>query len=208
MKTKYRSAQTEVISVLMITGIIISLVGAAYMWGVPMIDKRTATTDLDIAEKFMLDLDKKIKEIANSGGGEVSLEIPFGLLRVVPYDSADKTGKNNIALEYISKQPIVLGSQSYLMTNNLDEPAVYGSEPRIIAISGESSGNGYLITLNAHYRELYSGNDRFNIELYTDTGKTEKVGKDSVTISFIENKVLTDQDFGGSLTLTSIQIRI
>lgn len=201
-----KKAQVEVLSVLIITGIVIALVGTAYFWGVPLIEKRTAVTDLSIAEKFILDLDKKIKEIANAGGGEAELEIPFGLVRVTPYDGNDKTGKNNITLEFISKQPLVLGTKGFLKTNNLDDPAAYGSEPRIIRMIGESSGAGYLISLNMHYRELYSDNDGFIIALYTGAG--EKVGKNMVSISFINNTVMAGEaSKGGNLILTYLQVR-
>ncbi len=164
-------AQADILTMVMIVGIITALVGTAYLWGAPLIDKRSSFTDYKVAEGFILDLDKKITEIASSGGGDVSLKIPLGGVRAVPYGSSD-ADKNSIILEFVSKQPLVMGSGSYIKTTVLGDRAPYGSEPRVISVSGEQrSGKGYIIKIKLHYRELVSPNGDISL-IAIDTGGT------------------------------------
>lgn len=199
-------AQSEIISIVMIAAVIVGLISLAYTWGVPIIEKNTAMTDFELAKKFMLDLDRSIRDIANSGGGEVELEIPVGIVRVVQYDSTNSIGSNNITLELISNQPLVMGSESFLKTNNLDEPAIYGSEPRIIRMTGERYGTQYLIKIILHYRSLLSGNNLYNIALDTGVSGREQ-GSGSIQISFLNTTRTTDVG-GRDLTLTYVHLTL
>lgn len=74
--------QIAVISVVLISGIIISLVGAAYLWGMPIVEKRTIVTQAQTAENFILQLSDAIIDTANTGAGTRSIDIPFGLVRL------------------------------------------------------------------------------------------------------------------------------
>ncbi len=67
----------EALSAILVTGILISVVGSVYFWGLPLIQKNKDIATLESAEKFMLNLDNKIKSISNSGGrGEVKINVP------------------------------------------------------------------------------------------------------------------------------------
>ena len=164
------AAQADVLAIIMIVGIVTALTGAAYMWGAPLIDKRSAFTDYKIAEGFILYLDKKITEIAGSGGGEANIDIPTGYVRVVPHDDENDANNNSIILEFVSKQPLAIGGDSYARTTVLGDTAPYGSEPRVISVKGAGTGNGYIITIKLRYRELLSPNGAKSvIALSTDS---------------------------------------
>ena len=79
-----RIGQTEAISMVLVSGIVISLVGAAYFWGMPMIDKRSAATEFTSAANMMDSINEKIISIASSGGGSVELDLSKPLT-LVPY---------------------------------------------------------------------------------------------------------------------------
>jgi hypothetical protein len=150
-------AQTEVITIVLISGIVIGLVGVAYMWGIPLISKRTAVTDFLSAEDFVVKLNDKIVDIANSGSGEATLAIPKGRINVSDYDSSDlhNPQKNNIILETVVNQPLVLGNSVVIKTNVLGENATYGeAEPRIINLSSQIYGQDYKLIFTLHFREL------------------------------------------------------
>lgn len=63
----YRKAQSQVLSIILISGILITVVGATYMWGVPLIEKGRTSSDNEIAEGFMLLLKEKVDDVAETG---------------------------------------------------------------------------------------------------------------------------------------------
>ncbi|MFC2143859.1 hypothetical protein ACFLQO_00650 [Candidatus Aenigmatarchaeota archaeon] len=50
------SGQTQTLSLVLITGIVIAMIGMAYAWGMPLIQKRTTITEYSTAENFILEL--------------------------------------------------------------------------------------------------------------------------------------------------------
>ena len=68
---------TEALSAILVTGILISVVGSVYFWGLPLIQKNKDIATLESAEKFMVNLDRKIKSVSNSGGrDEIKINVP------------------------------------------------------------------------------------------------------------------------------------
>jgi len=148
-------AQVSAITVIVLAGIGVSLGMTAYMWGLPLIEKRATITDYFVALDFIKRLDSKIVSIANSQAGEESLDIPKGLVTIVPYD-ADNPDNNSILLEFLEPQPMILDASVYVDTNVLGEIATYGeAEPRVIIFTGERlETRRNKFTLRLHYREL------------------------------------------------------
>jgi len=60
-------AQSQVLSIILITGILVTVVGASYMWGVPLIEKGQTSSDNEIAESLMVMLKEKIDNVAETG---------------------------------------------------------------------------------------------------------------------------------------------
>jgi hypothetical protein len=150
-------AQVEVITIVLITGIIISLVGTAYMWGMPLISKRTSVTEFLSAEDFAARLSDKIVEIANSGYGEASLALPKGVIRIKGFDQNNPRSpeNNSVIFDAPISQPLAMGTSVVVKTNVLGENATYGeAEPRVINMSSGMSGAGNRLTFNIHFREL------------------------------------------------------
>ena len=63
----YRKAQSQVLSIILISGILVAVIGATYMWGVPLIEKGRTSSDNEIAESFMLLLKEKVDDVAETG---------------------------------------------------------------------------------------------------------------------------------------------
>jgi hypothetical protein len=59
-----------IISSILIIGVLAAVTGIAYQWGMPMMQKNVGKTELFSAENFLKTLDKKIDDIAKTGGSE------------------------------------------------------------------------------------------------------------------------------------------
>jgi hypothetical protein len=202
-------AQAEIITIVLISGIVISLVGVAYMWGIPLISKRTALTEFLAAEDFVVKLNDKIVDIANSGSGEATLTIPKGRIRVIACDTSDPRNpdKNSLVLETIVNQPLVLGNSVILKTNVLGENATYGeAEPRVINLSSQTFGSEYKLIFTLHFRELDTRNQPFRGYLIA-VQEGAVTGTSQVTVSYAGTEIKPGASAsGGDLVVTKIRV--
>lgn len=199
-------AQTQVLSVVLIAGIIVAMVGMAYAWGLPLIQKRTSITEFSSAQNFILRVDNKITDIANSGAGEARLEIPNGFMKALAYDASDPDN-NSVILEFITDQSMIVNASKVLLrTTSFGEVGTYGeSEPRIITMTGEGFGTGHKMQIKLHYRELDTTTKGYKIALNTIT----QSGKKTIKVSFDRNVVQqASASNGGDLVLTYINIEL
>ncbi len=202
-----KKAQTQTISVVLMTGIIISLAGAAYLWGKPLIEKRMTISDFTNALDFVLDLDKKIVDVVNSGSGSFEIDIPKGTLRVVPYGANDPDN-NSIIYEILVSQPIAYNASTILIKTESDDPVgMYGeAEPRIITLSTLSTGgNLYQLRFKIHYRELITKTKGYRIAL----DSVSKSGNKRITVTFDKKEIQPLQaSNNGDLILNYVKITV
>jgi hypothetical protein len=204
-----KKAQEQIMSVVIITGIIISLVGVAYLWGKPLIEKRTTIAEYSTIESFILNLNDKIIDIANSGSGKHSIDIPLGSIRAIAYNPSNLAGSNMLVFEHTISQPILLGSTVPVKTNNLEEVAMYGdSQPRIITMSVSPYNNQYIMNMTLHYRELDTNTiprKGFLIQLVPVTSS----GRKTIVVSFGGNQVIPGAAANrGDLVVTKINVEL
>jgi len=199
-------AQTQVISVVLLTGIIISLVGTAYMWGKPLIEKRTTLTEFSSAMDFILELDKRITDLANSGSGSFYVDIPKGILRVVGYNENDPDN-NSIIYEIPVSQPIAYNASTILLkTSSYDMIGMYGeAEPRIITLNVISNDDGgYTLRFKIYYRELDTQTAGYQIAL--NPVATSNIATQRLTVSFEKKETIPGgASNNGDLILTHMK---
>ena len=152
-------AQIAVISVILISGIIISLVGAAYFWGMPLVEKRSIVTQTQTAENFILRLSEAVIGIANTGAGTQSFDVPFGSVKIVPFNSTGDPydmQTNAIIFEYIISQPMIFNISAVpVKTGSLEPVGTYGTDKaRIITLESERSEEAWTVRYILHFREL------------------------------------------------------
>jgi len=152
-------AQVQAISMVLMAGVVLALVGTAYMWGMPLIEKRTTATDVSTAESFILELDRQIVDIARNGGGK-SVVIPGIAGASVKVNQSG----NEIFFRFIASQAMLgMGEDSAsipIETYDMEPVGSYGGSPRIITLEGEPVDSGqYLMTLRLKYRSLETQND-------------------------------------------------
>ncbi len=66
-KKKKFLSQTQVVSVVLITGVALILAGTAYYWGVPLIEKTRKSIDIQDTENFLITLINTMEEVAETG---------------------------------------------------------------------------------------------------------------------------------------------
>ncbi|MBW6451859.1 MAG: hypothetical protein K0B02_03965 [DPANN group archaeon] len=69
--SRYRKAQTEVITIMILTTIAIAMVSVSYIWGKPLIQKSQTKTDIEQAKNFMFTLEDAIRDVSIYGGQKV-----------------------------------------------------------------------------------------------------------------------------------------
>jgi len=150
-----KKAQIEAITLVLIGGIVIGLVGLAYTWGKPIMDKRSVVTQYMSARNFMETLDKKITSMVSScisaGSCEETLNLPVpGIISV---DEAN----NLIIYRFVVNQPLISKGEVLFNTGDNSSVTRYGETPSVISLKGEKSAQGeYLLVFTLRYRELDS----------------------------------------------------
>jgi hypothetical protein len=205
-------AQISMISVVIISGIIIALIGVAYTWAVPMIEKRVTITEYELLEDFMLELNEKIVDIANTGSGEAIIAIPSGILEVRGYELNSEVN-NTITLDFFVSQPIMTENGSVpIETSSLDYIGEYGkTEPRVIMLSRSYDERYTHLNISMRYRELRSSAPKgYIIALCPSSGCNSIVtGGNDVTVSFDKTVVEERDPFsGGPLTVIYMTLEV
>ncbi len=202
-------AQSTVISTVLITGILITLVGVTYYWGVPLIEKQSLKTKFDSAISFMKDLDSAIIEVANAGGSR-ELNIPIGTLKI----SSDEGGSNNAVLEFLTSQPLIEpGNEVYLGDVTFEDiekkVGVFGkSKAGLISMKADKAAEEFRVIISLGYRELedqQSGNS-YKISLREGISAS---GTKKITIKAEGREVKQDMASNGNdLILTLVKLEV
>lgn len=64
--------QTQAVTAVLITGIIIAGIASVYVWGIPLIEKREEVAEVGSLESSMTSIKSSIESVANSGRGSSS----------------------------------------------------------------------------------------------------------------------------------------
>ncbi|MEE9323107.1 MAG: hypothetical protein V3U72_01045 [Candidatus Aenigmarchaeota archaeon] len=201
-----KKAQTQVVTLVLISGVIISLMGFAYAWGVPLVEKRSVITQFTSAIHFMEDLDRKIVDMAGAcsfeGACEESLDLPVpGLIRL-------NESINTIIYEFQANQPLI--TEGEVLFNTVDNASVarYGETPGVISLKGKKLAVGsYTLRFYLRYRELDSDEPfrGYIIQLV----KSETVsGNSKIGISYDGSETIEGgADNGGNLLISRIKVQ-
>lgn len=188
--------QQEALTAILISGILISVVGSVYFWGLPMIQKNMDVSTLENSESFVKTVNDKIKYIANNGGrDQVRITVPG----TVTFDG----GKIELSVE---TKGTIYATSALIPFGKNDCTAQEGSwginDPETLCVTSvKLSDQKYLTKYDVNYIELKtSGIKSYQIEL---TGPTSSGGTDHVIN--IENKG-TEEDI--NLIKTKIAINI
>jgi len=201
-------AISEIISVVMIVVISISLISAAYMYGLPLIQKSRDKSTLERIISFFdyndpSSLPKKIEFVANTGSTEVLKLEADGLWEVHPFNENSPLN-NSIIFSFFSKVTNIDTQDPISLTPGASctsrSSGIVGKDSfSIVCIKGNPIFDGYNITYMIFLRNLTSpSGEVYSIQLTTptntlmrSTGKTIRISRESIdkTSNFIVTKV-------------------
>ena len=197
-------AQVQAISLVLITGIVMSLAGAAYFWGKPHIEKRSAITDIASAESFVLRLNDEILDVARNKG-EKSLNIPsLPASSLLVNESGDE-----IIYNFVSSQPMLkLGDKRMpipIETEHIEVVGTYGESPRIIILESTAYETQYLMSLTMTYRQLNTDTvPRKGYKIVVKPGG--KTGNNKISVSYAGTETQTIS--GIEVLMTNVDVKI
>ena len=151
-------AQTPVLSYVLVLGIVMASVSAAYLWGVPLLKKGEASSKVELAKNSMLQLKKEVDAVV-TGGGQRSITMDlYGLMFVSEPDNSVYYSLYTERAPYTLNVWIPLTASNMFGVNGTQEEnstALLGmDEPSVLLVRVERAGDGFLVTYRLALREL------------------------------------------------------
>lgn len=110
-----KKLQSQVISIVLISGIALALAGSAYYWGLPLLEKTQKNIELESSNQFMESLAKAIEEVAVTGNSKV---LEYDLKGELIINNGDARSFENF-IEYKVEAPLPYYSTlSYVPLND------------------------------------------------------------------------------------------
>jgi hypothetical protein len=206
-------AVSEIISVVMIVGISIGLISAAYLYGLPLIQKSQDKSTLERVISFFdyynpSSLPQKVEFVANTGSTEALTLDAQGIWEVHPFNETSPLN-NSIIFSFFSKVTNININQPISLTPGGSCPPTPGTIGKdsfsVVCISGNPIYDGFNITYFIFFRNLIlpineTNNVTYSIQLISQngeskaassTGKTIRISRQGIdkTANFIVTKV-------------------
>jgi hypothetical protein len=179
--------QTQAVTAVMITGIVMGGIGTAYFWGVPMVEKRQVEQEITSTEESVLDLSEEIVSLSEQGSGaastitvdadSITVDTKNEYIQVTKqFDRAAEQGFTWSLLRGSSFQNLSIGAGAYAIQGE-DLPGVVAFQ----SISGEGSSE---VTYRIEFRNMCSSStgEISKIDLQTD-GQIRASGTTEIRIS-------------------------
>lgn len=163
--------QSDIISAIIIIIIAIGLLGTAYTWGLPLIQKQQDTALAErVSNYFSNDntnsIQKKIVSVATNGGEDIFTNDVSGFWQLVP-NGTFSINNNSISFTFFSRVSNVATGQ-WVSLNGVSCPAVSGSigeDPYSVCARADTLSNGYNITYKLQFRLLQGNGKGYEIYL-------------------------------------------
>ncbi len=152
--------QTQAVSLVLISGILIGVVSSVYFWGVPLIQKNRDISILENSEQLMRALNEKIKSVANNGGRDTLTITGPGIMRFDPVDGLFSYTIETDGTIYAANAEVPLGRNSCSVQNG--EWGKKDSDVLCVKSIGEAQ---YTTTYSLRYMRLDAGARSFLIRL-------------------------------------------
>lgn len=184
-----RKGQVQVLSAVLLTGIMISLVAVAYFWGLPVIQKQKDISKLEKVENLMKRLNTVIKEVANGGGRrKISTHVP-GQLKF------EGGAIDNVTLTFESEGSLMATNETIYLVGSkrrgMEAPVT--AEGGLITARSEPTDGKYNIRFKLFYRNLTSGEKTYKVNI-NNVGRSS-VGNRDVTITVEKSTTIKNANF-------------
>lgn len=177
---------------MLLGGVVVSLVGAAYMWGAPLTEKRSSLAEAESIKAFFYALNSKIKQIAQTCTGSCTETIELSQKGVYSafndaqfyLDQAEWFEFNNSVVLNTSAARNIYALDRWigLNTGNVGYSANFGEQEGVLKVrmSKNPAGN-YEAVYQLWYREVDTPNRGFRIDLEVGPVQSATSGKISIT---------------------------
>lgn len=187
--------QQQALSAILISGILIGVVGSVYFWGVPLIEKNKDVALLESGERFIKQLNEKIKFVANNGGRD---QMVVAFPGIVSFDGEQiEFVLQTDGTIYASNSLIALGHNSGCTAESgewgIDDPEI------ICVVSSAITNSTFRNTYNLRYIKLNQGLRTFEIDL---TGPVRSAGQDHLIV--MESKGVREIEDAGRATISTV----
>jgi len=150
--------QTQAVTAVMITGVVIGAVASAYVWGVPLVEKRQSQSDLQQVESKAVSLRDSIRSVSQSGSGsseEVDLSLGNGRVEVDPRRNyIEFTSFAENAPYPVGSWRLLRGQSRQGLSFGAGEFGLQGENtPGVVAVQRESDSNS-VVTYRIEFRNL------------------------------------------------------
>ncbi len=181
--------QTQAVTAVMITGIMIGTVASVYVWGTPLLEKRESQAQLNQVESDVVSLRNSIESTSNSGQGaasETNIRVSQGSINV------NETGNYIDVTTFAEGSAYPLEAWRIIDGNNLQGLSIgagdYGLQgedsPGVVAAKTDEGGSEDRITFRIEFRNLL---DSENQEIdFTDlqvAGSSESNAETVISLS-------------------------
>ncbi len=217
MATKFimkdSKAQVQIVSAVLLVGILAAGISAAYLWGVPLLQKNQDVNEIDNAINSLKELSSTIESISvNKGTQSVDFKIK-GLLKIIP---------ENSTIEYITNSRAAYVATSSWVTLNEDDtqgtfilPSGYGilgeDHPGVLLAKAEPQSKTYVNDFRLVFRELddLNSNKGQKINLKVSGAAYKTSGKHKIVVKYDGDKIIPKgSKTGGDLREINILIQI
>lgn len=200
----------------MLGTVVVSLVGAAYMWGAPLTEKRGSLAESESIRAFFGVLNGKINEIAQTCTGSCTESIELsqkGLFSVFNYaqyysdqNKANEYNNSIVLTAAAAKNVYALDRWIGLNTGNVGGYANFGEREGVFLVRMKKNTAGdYTAVYRLWYREIDTPNKGFRVEL--EAGPVQNVTSGKVSITYNGRFVIANGAANGKdLEISRIKI--
>lgn len=181
--------QTQAVTAVLITGILVGTISAVYIWGTPLLEKREGQAELNQIENDVVSLSNSIESVGNSGSGaasESNIRISEGEVYV------NETG-NYIEITTFSDRSsypleawrIIDGSNLQGLTIGAGDYGIQGQDNAgVVAARSDDGGQEDRIIFRVEFRNLFdSSTEEMEYLDLQVPGSDTTTGQTSISIS-------------------------
>ncbi len=213
--------QSEVVTFVLLGGVIVSLVGAAYMWGAPLTEKRSSLAEAESVQAFFGVLNSKITDMSQTCSGTCTETVtltPKGVFgaynneryylgRPAPGGTDHNAYNNSVILTTSAARSIyALDRWIGLNTGNVGDVATFGESDGVVMVKVVKNEAGeHSAVYRLWYREIDTSKKGYLIEL--ETGNVQNTTSGKLTLTYNGRFVIANGASNGKdLEISRIKI--
>ena len=199
-----REGQTNVVSAVIITGLLAGAILTVYSWGMPMLQKQKDINQVDDALENVKSIAKNIETVATKEGSRYSTIQVDGFLEInASSNSIIYTTKSSKA--YVATDKWVTLRENDMRGIPGIKPDEYGikgrDKPGVIIAKAKKAGNNYITVFKLFFRELIDTNSRrgYQIDLKADGPDSVSSGSHKVKVAYRDSNPVPGGSKVGSM---------